>query len=281
MHEMPKGGYGLFRTLYRPGHTEAVNNLFFLLTFFRLLLLALIMIPAGALRAQKNISRQHLIWEGVFIKLEVNDKWYWQNEIQERHFVSPMAHHQFLFRSHLHRYIANTGWDASVGMSLFLQNPNDPEAPVKLTVPELRPHIEVAYSQKLTKLKFDHRFRTEARFFHNTNHTRTELEDGFGFGNFRFRYRLQATIPLWRVFTDHDLRLKLSDELHVNMGKKILTNIFDQNRIYVALNYELTPNVNVEAGYLNWFQQTPDGQFYNRDILNLTCQFRIRVGETK
>jgi hypothetical protein len=41
------------------------------------------MIPAGALRAQKNIIRQHLIWEGVFIKLEVNDKWYWQNEIQD------------------------------------------------------------------------------------------------------------------------------------------------------------------------------------------------------
>jgi len=83
------------------------------------------------------------------------------------------------------------------------------------------------------------------------------------------------------LFTGHDLRLKLSDELHVNMGKKILTNIVDQNRIYVALNYELTPNVNVEAGYLNWFQQTADGQFYNRDILNLTGLYRIRMGKNK
>jgi hypothetical protein len=161
-------------------------------------------------------------------------------------------------------------WEVSVGGCGFFQNSNDPTVDINLTVPEIRPHFEFAYKQKLKKISFDHRYRTEFRFFHNTNVDRTSLEEGFNFGNIRFRYRVQAVIPIYKK-----LRLKLSNEIHINAGDKIVKNVFDQNRIYAGLNYEFSPSLNADVGYMNWFQQRPNGSFFNRDILRFTIYHTI------
>lgn len=231
--------------------------------------------------AQKSTTDQKLVWYGLFTTIEFNEKWYFQNEFQERHFVNPTAQHQFVVRSHIHRVLGKSGWETSAGMCLFLQNPNDPNATVKLTVPELRPHIEFAYRQKINKITLDHRYRVEARFFHNTNQNRTELEDGYDFGNYRFRYRLQATIPLLKVAENRALKFKISDEIHINAGSKISKNVYEQNRLYSGINYDLLPNLSFEVGYLNWFQQRPNGDFYNRDILRFTVFHKISLKGNK
>ena len=231
----------------------------------------------NALCTQKKVINQDLIWYGVFTTVNINEKWYFQNELQERHYINPTAQHQFLIRSHIHRSLGSTGWETSLGMCLFLQNPNDPKATVKLTVPELRPHVEFGYKQKLKRVSFDHRFRAEARFFHNTNASRSELDDGFAFGNFRFRYKFQATIPLVKIADNRYLKLKLSDELHLNAGRNILMNVFDQNRLYGGIGFDLTRDVFVEAGYLNWFQQRPNSEFFNRDILRFTVFHKVNL----
>jgi hypothetical protein len=229
---------------------------------------------------QKNITDQNLFWYGLFTTIEINEKWYIQGEVQERHYVNPTAQHQFLIRSHIHRVLGESGWETSAGMCLFLQNPNDPNALVKLTVPELRPHVEFVFKQKLKNITFDHRYRAEARFFHNINASMMELEDGFEFGNFRLRYRLQATIPLYKLDDKGTLKLKVGDEIHLNAGNGIVINVFDQNRIYAALNYEVSKNVSAEVGYLNWFQQRPNGAFFNRNILNCSVSYKIKRNKT-
>ncbi len=243
----------------------------------RVIWIIVFFITTNYIYGQKEISKQSLIWYGLFTTLEFNEKWYFQNEFQERHFINPATQHQFIIRSHIHRLLGQSGWETSMGMCLFLQNPNDPNATVKLTVPEFRPHIEFSYKQKLKKVTFDHRYRAEARFFHNTNVPKTELEDGFEFGNFRFRYRLQATIPLFKVADNRYLKFKISDEIHLNGGNNIKTNVFDQNRIYGGINYDILQNLSFEVGYLNWFQQRPDGKFFNRDILRFTVFHRINL----
>ncbi len=190
------------------------------------------------------------MWYGLFTTLELSEKWYVQNEFQERHFVRPTAQHQFLIRSHVHRVWGISGWETSLGMCLFLQDANDPNDENRLTVPELRPHIELAYKQKLEKMTFDHRYRVEARFFHQTNTTRTELDDGYDFGNFRFRYRLQMTIPIWKIAQDRRVRLKVSDEIHLNAGQTISKNVFEQNRFYGGFSLDLMPALIFDIGYL-------------------------------
>jgi len=226
---------------------------------------------------QKNITNQNLIWYGLFTTININEKWYFQNEIQERHYVNPTSQHQFLLRNHLHRRFGKSGWETSLGMCFFLQNPNDPKAANKLTVPELRPHIEFAYKQRLNKLIIDHGYRAEARFFHNTNTPRTELEEGFDFGNFRFRYKIQATMTLFESPKKKFFRLIISNEVHINAGNKILINTFDQNRIYGGISYNILQNLTCNIGYLNWFQQRPRGDFFNRNILRFAVYHTLKL----
>ncbi|TAE59300.1 MAG: DUF2490 domain-containing protein, partial [Bacteroidetes bacterium] len=202
-----------------------------------------------------------------------------QTDIQERHYIGPAAQHQFLVRSHLHRTLGG-GWEVSAGMCVFLQNPNDPLATDPLTVPELRPHLESVYKQKLGRLTLDHRFRGEARFYHHTNAARTALEEGYAYSNLRFRYRLQASLRLWEIGENRYLKLKLSDEIHLNAARQGNVTFFDQNRIYAGISTDLSPNLNVDIGYLNWFQQRSSTAYFNRHIVSVLVYHRLGTGNS-
>ena len=235
-----------------------------------LVYIILLLIINNRCYSQKKITTQDLIWYGYFNTIQFNDKYYLQSEIPERHFINPLAQHQFLFRTHFHRIAGNSGWETSLGMCTFFHNPNDPYSTSKFTTPELRPHLEFANKQKLNCVQIDHRYRAEARFFHNTNIQNTALENGVEFLNFRFRYRLQLSYRLKNINEKHALKVKISDEIHINAGKKIHRNIYDQNRFYVGLSLDVNTNFTIDIGYLNWFQQRANGEYFKRDILRFT-----------
>ena len=240
----------------------------------QLLVILLIFIFVNA-HAQKNITNQSLVWYSYFQTVQFNDKLSLHSEIVERRFTNPDAQHQFLIRTHLHKQLGTSGWEASAGMCLFFQNPNTPTATTTLTIPELRPHVQMIYKQQLKGFALEHRYRLEARFFHNTNAAKSELEDGYDLGNLRFRYRIQATIPIVKLGIDRVLKLKLADEIHTNIGSKIGINVFDQNRFFVSANVDILPNLAVEVGYINWFQEKADASFYNRNILQFAVYHKI------
>lgn len=228
----------------------------------------IILIFSSHLIAQKRIENQKLIWYGYYNQLKWNDKWSLNSEIQERHFYNPVAQHQLVFRSNLDRVIKGD-WNISAGMTLFLQSPNDPNSDSNLMVPELRLDIGFSNKQKIGLLTISHRYKAEARFFHDVANER--LVGGFRFSNFRFRYQLGLDFPLWKEETKEKLLLRLKDEIMFNAGRKIVENTFDQNRIYLGLNYKINANCAIEVGYLNWFQQQKNGiDFYDRDIIRFS-----------
>jgi hypothetical protein len=229
---------------------------------------------------QKDVTKQNLVWYGYYFTIQFNEKWYLQSEIQERHYINPVAQHQTVLRSHIHRTLKNN-WETSTGMCLFLQSPNDPHSNNRLIVPELRPHIEFTNKQKYKYFTLDHRYRAEARIFHNTNAKTTELEDGYAYSNFRLRYNLQATLPVWKIDEQRALKIKFGNEIMLNAGKKIVKNVFDQNRIYAALSIDLLPSLTFDAGYMNWFQQRPSGSFFNRHIIRFTVFQKINLIKNK
>lgn len=239
------------------------------------LIVFLFLLKTCVVWGQKNVTHQNVLWYALFTTIDINKKWYFQHEFQERHFIRPFKQHQFVVRSHIHRFLGDSGWEVSAGMCLFLQSSNDPTVPTSLTIPELRPHVEFAYAQKLPLISFDHRYRVEARFFHNTNSTKTELEDGYTFGNYRFRYRIQATMRLLKITGNNYLKVKVSNEIHINAGRNITKNVFDQNRVFAGISLDLSPSTILEVGYMNWFQQKNNGNFYNRDILRLTAFYKL------
>lgn len=218
--------------------------------------------------AQKKVKHQELIWYGYYNTLKFNEKWTLASEIQERYFINPSSQHQLVFRSNIQRKFIDN-WCASVGITLFLQSPNDPYSESDLVVPELRPDIGFTNKQKLPFLTVSHRYKVEARFFHDVENN--ELVGGYRFSNFRYRYQLGFDIPILKRENKEKIILKAKNEVMFNVGSKIVKNTFDQNRIYLAVNYTINPKISIEAGYMNWFQQQKSGvDFYNRDILRFS-----------
>lgn len=224
---------------------------------------------------QKNVENQQLLWYGYYNKLQINQNWVLNSEVQERHFYQPLVQHQLVFRTNLDRRILDD-INVSLGFVVFLQSPNDPESESTLMVPELRTDFGFNAKKKYKYFNVNQRFKVEARFFHQTENN--ELVGGYQFSNFRMRYQLGLDIPLIKKQDAEKLILKIKDEVMFNFGKNIVKNVFDQNRIYIGLNYPLNKNLAFEAGYLNWFQQRPSGtDFYNRDIIRFSVFHTINL----
>lgn len=241
--------------------------------------LVIILLLPEFLLAQKKIENQQLIWYGYYNNLKFNENWNLNSEIQERQFYNPTAQHQLVFRSNLERKVFGD-WKASVGMTYFLQNPNTPNSESNLTVPELRPDIGFNHKQKLGFVTINHRYKVEARFFHDVENEK--LVGGYRFSNFRLRYQLGLDFPIWKKEGNEKLLLKIKDEIMFNVGNKIVKNTFDQNRIYLAVNYKLNASYAFELGYMNWFQQQKSGtDFYNRDILRFSIFHSIDLKKKK
>ena len=224
---------------------------------------------------QKNVENQQLLWYGYYNKLQINQNWVLNSEVQERHFYQPLVQHQLVFRTNLDRRILDD-INVSLGFVVFLQSPNDPESESTLMVPELRTDFGFNAKKKYKYFNVNQRFKVEARFFHQTENN--ELVGGYQFSNFRMRYQLGLDIPLIKKQDAEKLILKIKDEVMFNFGKNIVKNVFDQNRIYIGLNYPMNKNLAFEAGYLNWFQQIPSGtDFYNRDIIRFSVFHTINL----
>ena len=224
---------------------------------------------------QKNVENQQLLWYGYYNKLQINKNWVLNSEVQERHFYQPLVQHQLVFRTNLDRRILDD-INVSLGFVVFLQSPNDPESESTLMVPELRTDFGFNAKKKYKYFNVNQRLKVEARFFHQTENN--ELVGGYQFSNFRMRYQLGLDIPLIKKQDAEKLILKIKDEVMFNFGKNIVKNVFDQNRIYIGLNYPMNKNLAFEAGYLNWFQQRPSGtDFYNRDIIRFSVFHTINL----
>ncbi|KAJ1518410.1 hypothetical protein HMI54_000938, partial [Coelomomyces lativittatus] len=56
--------------------------------------------------------------------------------------------------------------------------------------------------------------------------------------------------------------LYLNNDIHINAGKNIINNYFDQNRFFAGVGYQFTLQLNAQIGYMNVFQQQPSGNQY-------------------
>ncbi|MBD1397450.1 DUF2490 domain-containing protein [Pontibacter sp. JH31] len=217
------------------------------------------------------MTHQQLAWFSYANTIRFSPKWALTSEVHERRFMNPSRRHQFLLRSQA-RYTLGENWEAVAGFTYFRQSPNDPKAVQGLVVPELRPHVQFNYSQPLGRFAITHRYRAEKRFFRKTDNG--ELVAGYN-SNYRFRYRLGIEYRLADI-KEQPVKLKAYDELHINAGKSIVYNRFDQNRIYAGLSYAVSKSLEMEAGYLNWYQQRPVGNlFYNRHIMSFAINHKI------
>ncbi|MCB0510396.1 MAG: DUF2490 domain-containing protein [Chitinophagales bacterium] len=235
---------------------------------YRKLLLSIILIPSYYFAfAQKEISRQHLLWTRYDLNISFTPKWSIQQELEERSYFFPWKQHQFIARTNLHfKFIPN--WTSSLGFSYFLQSsPQDPFIKEIDNKVELRPQIGLSNNFQLNdKLSLQNRYWSEFRIFE-------ESKGHFAYGNVRLRYQIKLNYQVLKK-----LQLGVFNEVHINIGKKIIYNVFDQNRIGALINYNPIKNLGIELAYFNWYQQRASGyQFYSRHILRISIHHNISL----
>ena len=224
-----------------------------------------------SVNAQKNVDNQHLLWTRYYLKIKLNDKYQIGQEVEERTYWFPWRQHQFISRTHLEKKLEK-GWSVGTGFSYFLQAlPQDPEITNYSNQVELRPQLELGYKQSISEnLSITHRYWSEFRFFEQPN-------GSFEYGNNRTRYKIEL-----RYTPNSKLSLIAFDEIFINMGGKIVQNVFDQNRLGASIQYMPNENFGFEWGYFNWYQQRKSGvDFYNRDIVRFTIHQTINLNKSK
>jgi hypothetical protein len=130
----------------------------------------------------------------------------------------------------------------------------------KVSQPEHRIWQQVQWHTKYTRLRTMQWLRLEERFKHRILNDST-LGEGHNF-NFRLRYNFLLQVPLSETIRKGSFSFIVNDEVHLNFGKEIVYNTFDQNRLFVGFAYNLNAQDNLQFGYMNVFQQLSSGDHY-------------------
>ena len=213
---------------------------------------------------QKQVHDQTQAWTGYFNQTRLSDRWGFWLDLHARRtdfldrwstqIVRPGV--TYYFNDHL-RFTA--------GYAYVAHHP----APGLTTIrPEHRPWQQILWTSRSKRLQTQQWVRLEQRF--NGRVVNDELQNGYLF-NWKFRYLLTLMVPLNRDYIEpRTLFFAFNDEVHINAGKNITYNYFDQNRLFVGLGYQFSKSVNAQLGYMNLFQQHAAGnQFTNNHVVRL------------
>jgi hypothetical protein len=213
---------------------------------------------AGNAQTKQTESIQQ-VWLGYFNQTRFSNKWGLWVDLHLRtkeDFFTDLS--QAIVRAGLTYYLTDDV-KLTAGYAYVNIYPGDNHKYV--SQPEQRPWQQVQWHTKYTKLRLMQWFRLEERFRRKILND-YELADGYGF-NYRLRYNLLAMFPLSKKrFQPKTLSFVVNNEVHINFGKQIVNNYFDQNRFFIGFAYHVNKPDNLQFGYMNVFQQLAAGNRY-------------------
>jgi len=105
---------------------------------------------------------------------------------------------------------------------------------------EFRLWLQYVFSHNVEKVKLDHRFRAEKRFFYYPQSDQNKNDE-------RFRYRLSATLPLNNEkMQTGTFFINAFDEIFVGPAEPT----FKRNRIFGGFGYQLNDYITSNLGYM-------------------------------
>jgi Protein of unknown function (DUF2490) len=206
-------------------------------------------------------TKDHLnqVWLAYFNQLRFNKDWGLWIDLHLRtkeEFFTDLS--QSIFRLGLTYYL-NDDTKLTAGYAYVTAYPGDNHQNV--SQPEHRPWQQIQWHSRYPKLRLMQWVRLEERFRRKILND-DELADGYNF-NWRVRYNILLQAPLSKQnFEKGTLSFVANDEVHVNFGKNIVNNYFDQNRFFLGLSYHLNKHDNLQFGYMWVFQQLAAGNHY-------------------
>jgi hypothetical protein len=199
------------------------------------------------------------VWLGYLNQTRLSNRWgFWVDAHlrSKEEVVSGLS--QGMFRAGLTCYVSDD-LKLTAGYAFVNHFPGDNHR--NISQPEHRPWQQVQWHTKYSKLRLMQWFRLEERWRRKILND-DALADGYQF-NFRIRYNFFSQVPLSKKrFQPGTLSVVLNDEVHINFGKQILYNYFDQNRFFTGFNYHVNKHDNLQFGYMHVFQQLAAGNKY-------------------
>ena len=209
-----------------------------------LAVLTILLTLPSSMKAQDSDFGNWLIYFG---NKKLNEQWNIHHEIQYRNYNAIGDLEQLLLRTGV-GYNVNDMNNVLLGYGYILSENYIGESDDKISVNEHRIFQQYITKQNIGKVSLSHRYRLEQRF----------VEEDF---KLRFRYFLSLKIPL-------KIKEKGTSPLYLSAYNEIFLNskssIFDRNRVYGGLGYNLSENIKIELGYINQFFETN-----SRDQINL------------
>jgi hypothetical protein len=197
---------------------------------YRYLLLFVALLGATNFSLAQTGENETGNWLMYFGQYKVHDKYSIHAEVQYRnHTVKPDLE-QLLIRTGLNYHFQKNAF-VTLGYGYISSHPYQQDT----SIVEHRIWQQLIATQKLGKVKLEHRYRVEQRFIEGDYKN-------------RLRYRAMAFIPLNGNLGDpQTFFLGAYDEIFLNTEQ----TFFDRNRAYLALGYQINSGTNVQLGVLN------------------------------
>ena len=205
-------------------------------------LTCVLMLPYSS-AAQNSDFGNWLIYIG---NKKLDSKWNIHNEVQYRNYDAIGDLEQLLVRTGVGYNLSENNHNLLLGYGYILSQNYSADTEDKLDVNEHRIFQQFTSKQKIGNVSLSHRYRFEQRF----------VESDF---KMRLRYFLAFKVPILKTETSPTkLYLSAYNEVFLNTE----SDVFDRNRVYGGLGYQLNNNVRIEAGYMNQlFEHSSRDQF--------------------
>ncbi len=198
-------------------------------------------------------------WNVLSVRLGLGGKWSVFGEAQLRSLrLYDHFHYHELKGGIEYRLNPSLAFSASVGDYNTYQSGGDFIEPKPNA--EIRTWLQTNLSQKIGRIKVEHRYRAEQRF------------QVSGLRN-RFRYRASMVIPL------NNLDL-LPKTWYLNVSNEIfftdVPTYFERNRFFVGFGYRFSQNFTLQSGWLHQFDyKIPDETGYN--FMQISALFDLKL----
>ncbi|MEO5892541.1 MAG: DUF2490 domain-containing protein [Ferruginibacter sp.] len=210
-------------------------------------------------QSTKSTEQVNQLWLGYLSQVRFSDRWGLWTDLHLRtkeKFATNFS--QSIIRLGLTYYV-NDATKLTAGYAYVSIYPS--AANKNVTQPEHRPWQQIQWHTKYGNKRMMQWFRLEERFRRKILNDST-LGDGHNF-NYRLRYNFWYDVPFSKKgIVPGTLSLVVNDEVHINFGKEIVNNYFDQNRFFLGLKYQINDQNNLQVGYMNQFQQLAAGNRY-------------------
>lgn len=209
-------------------------------------LFLLIFFTSSISYSQQSINKGGY-WFSYLGDNKINEKIGIHSEVQVRNlFLVTNTIKSSFFRVGLNFYATKTSM-LTAGYGFFNNSPSESNSDFSSSY-ENRIWQQFIMRKRLPFVFMEHRYRLEQRFITNTSNN-TNITDH------RIRYRFQSIFPFYTL-SPHLRHFFLASYNEVMLNFRTnYTEIYDRNRLYFALGYQVSPKLNFQIGYLNQLAQ--------------------------